>query len=270
MATEYERSKTREVVTEAAVAAVDNEYLVITSRWSGKLARFRVPISAVHAAISVQSGRKRTFKPSRVVETKPPSSLADAARSLANALQLDDEGATELLRDLVREQGLRDSPGHSSLSEHEQEVLRDAGVVLPEFDLPFAERPSVQSKIRRAQIASEALTTAAVAERLHVSPSRVRQRAADRSLFALPSGEHETRRFPTFQFTDDGELPNWGVVARSIPRGTSPVRVEAFLNTPQVDLQDPDGGDPLTPRAWLEHHLDAQRVAGLVAGFSAT
>ncbi|MCT1394454.1 MULTISPECIES: hypothetical protein [Microbacterium] len=154
---------------------------------------------------------------------------------------------------------LEEEPGHSSLTEAELDALRAAGsLVEPENALPVEERPSVLTALRQQDILAEALPTKRVAELLDVTEGRVRQRHGEGTLFAIP-GPGRGLRFPTFQFTDHGELPGWGTVSRALPEGANPVAVEYFLTHAHPDLGDGE----LTPAQWLAAGKPAEPVAAL-------
>ncbi|TCJ23799.1 hypothetical protein E0W80_09580 [Microbacterium sp. PI-1] len=152
-----------------------------------------------------------------------------------------------------------EEPGHSSLTEAELDALRAAGsLVEPQNALRIEERPSVRTALRQQDILAEALTTDEVARLLRVTTSRVRQRHGDGTLFAIP-GPGRGLRFPSFQFTDHGELPGWGTVSRALPEGANPVAVEYFLTHAHPDLGDGE----LTPAQWLAAGKPAEPVAAL-------
>ena len=85
--------------------------------------------------------------------------------------------------------------------------------------------------------------------RLGVTDARIRQRVADRSLFALREGR--VLRLPLFQFGPDGALPGWAVVCRAAPRSLAPIELDRWLHTPHPDLRVGKEEEPVSPREWL-------------------
>jgi hypothetical protein len=108
---------------------------------------------------------------------------------------------------------------------------------------------------------------AAVATRLGVDPTRVRQRLRERTLYGL-RGESRTWRLPRFQFDDAGhEVPHIGQVLRVLPPGLHPRAVEGFLNSPKPELMS--DGEPHTPRDWLLSGGPADPVVALATSLAA-
>ena len=110
------------------------------------------------------------------------------------------------------------------------------------------------------------LTTTEAAERIGVSTARIRQCIHDRSLFALRVGR--AWKLPLFQFTEAGELPGWGEVARVLPRDASPVAVERWMLNPNPDLVAGEDETPMSPRVWLQEGRPAQAVASIAVELS--
>lgn len=121
---------------------------------------------------------------------------------------------------------------------------------------PGGEDPLVEGVASYAALLRSGLTTAAAAARLGVSDARVRQRLADRSLFAVRQGP--AWRLPLFQFGPDGELPGWGLVCAALPEGLSPVALERWLRTRHPDLGE-------APREALLAGRDPRLVAAAAA-----
>jgi hypothetical protein len=96
---------------------------------------------------------------------------------------------------------------------------------------------------------SLALTKSEVREMLGVGASRVRQRVADRSLYAISVGRE--RRFPALQFHDGEMVPGIGEVLKAMPGDLHPVEVGSWLTNPDPDLASGSDGEALSPREWL-------------------
>lgn len=84
---------------------------------------------------------------------------------------------------------------------------------------------------------------------LGIDRSRVSRRISGKTLWAFDL--HGNRRIPRWQFVGGGLLPGLEVIVPAIPRGATPVMVEAFMRTPQPDFEDRTpieylvaGGDP--------------------------
>ena len=151
----------------------------------------------------------------------------------------------------------------SPLSANEERLLRESGAL----GLDDAEEPSLQAGplnivAQYAQLVADASSTETVARRLGVVPSRVRQRVAERSLYALdtPGG----RVFPAFQFDDSGAtLPELGRVLAAIDPSAHPITVERFFFTPTADLESTLATAALSPRDWLLAALPVDDVVVL-------
>ncbi|MEJ7647696.1 MAG: hypothetical protein WKF57_01415 [Nakamurella sp.] len=68
-------------------------------------------------------------------------------------------------------------------------------------------------------------------------------------------------RLPSFQFTDDGELPGWSKVAPHVAPSWHPVAVERFFTSTHVDLVLDDRN--VSPREWLLAGGPPESVAAL-------
>lgn len=105
-----------------------------------------------------------------------------------------------------------------------------------------------------------------VAELLGVSPSRVRHRIAERALYALPARDRK-RRFPRWQFVEDGVLPGLDLVLRELPGDLHPAEVEAFFLRPHAAIPAlREGAESASPREWLASGGDPDVVVD-AAGF---
>jgi hypothetical protein len=149
------------------------------------------------------------------------------------------------------------------LSEAEAEALASVGVDPGAGGAGSA--PVLQAAANHAALAATALPIAEVARRLGVTDGRLRQRVADGSLKAVHGPDGRALRIPAFQLTETGELPGLRLVLRAIRRDLKPIQVAAFFTTPQPDLED-EGGEPMTPVAWLLAGNDPTAVRELAQG----
>lgn len=107
---------------------------------------------------------------------------------------------------------------------------------------------------------ARAATVEEVAAALNVSRARIRQRALERSLYALREGDEW--RFPRWQFDDHGRpIPGIARVVSELPRGVHPVAVWRFLSEPIPDLEISD--QAVSPLQWLRGGGDPEPVAAI-------
>ncbi len=152
--------------------------------------------------------------------------------------------------------------GGTGLTAEERAFLREGGVDPEPKDLGIAD-PLVRGIAEHAAILKTALTTAEVAARLGVTEARVRQRLQKRTLFGV-----ETRqgwRVPSFQLTEEGELPGWSDVAPKLPADISAVELFGWLTIPNADLYVDEEETPVTPLDWLRSGRSPKAVAALAA-----
>jgi hypothetical protein len=110
-----------------------------------------------------------------------------------------------------------------------------------------------------AALVETALSTAEVAGLLGVSESRVRQVTAAHRFVALPG---KPRRYPRWQFTDRGVVPNLDLVLSDLDASLDPVGLWRFFVTPDPDLALE--GVSISPRDWLIAGADPGRVRELL------
>lgn len=167
----------------------------------------------------------------------------------------------ETLRASTRPRAAVD-PGNQ-LTEAELSALRRGGVSASTLKRDRAAgRVVVRTATETAALLARAFTTAEVAARLGVDPSRIRQLLADRQLLAAKAGGEW--RILDLQFGDDGRLvPNLGRVVRALPDGMPVLAAANWLTSPEPDLEV--AGTARSPLEWLAAGGDAERVAALAA-----
>jgi len=148
----------------------------------------------------------------------------------------------------------------SLLSAGEAEALGRAGSLIA---MPaISSRASIATAARTAAVEASALTVREVADMLHRSEVRIRQRLADHSLLGVRVGN--AWRVPAFQFDSGAELPGWDRVMVALPQDVHPLTVARFLDHPHPDL-DIDG-EASSPRQWLRAGADPRPVIEIAAG----
>ncbi|WP_133169347.1 DNA-binding protein [Rhodococcus opacus] len=115
------------------------------------------------------------------------------------------------------------------------------------------------------RLLSTARTSAEVSALLEVDPSRIRQRVADRTLWALK--DQGKWLFPALQFEPDGPRPGLvrglDKILSALPTGLHPLAVEGLLTTPQDQLRD-DEGKPASILHWLRSGGDIATASCVV------
>lgn len=130
-----------------------------------------------------------------------------------------------------------------------------------------ADRAAAGNAAARALMDSTGRTADEVAALLHLAPSTVRRRSADRKLYAYRAGGRLL--FPAWQFNDAGdkEIPSLEAVLAVLPADLHPQSVAGFFLTPQPDLVL--HGSPVSAKAWLEASGNAANVVELARGLAA-
>ncbi|WP_246098156.1 hypothetical protein [Rhodococcus spelaei] len=99
--------------------------------------------------------------------------------------------------------GSRKSPSSPALSEHDAQLLADAGF---ESDPTSATAARVDRDVRMPNLVQNSLSIADAATRLGVTGARIRQRIAEGTLWAFSAGRN--RLLPAAQFTGAGAVPH--------------------------------------------------------------
>jgi len=179
---------------------------------------------------------------------------------------LDDKGidrqAFEMQAVRVIESAWRRPAQHdpaSTFTEIEARLLAQGGLDLSP-GRPQEPDIALRTATALAVIEVEGATVAEVAAALHVSPARIRQRALERTLYAIRVGDEW--RLPRWQFDDDGRpIPGIATVVAALSRGVHPVAVWRFLSEPNPDLEILD--EPVSPLEWLRTGGDPAPVAAV-------
>lgn len=150
----------------------------------------------------------------------------------------------------------------STLTAPEQAALAKGGVKpVSDEDLKVVD---AQVASAYQQLRTSSLSVEAVARRLGVNASRIRQRLANRSLYGLKEGN--TWLLPAFQFYAKTVVPGLEVVARKLPADISALAVARWFSTPNPDLTTRDDDErPLTPLEWLLGGNPPEAAAELAA-----
>ena len=98
-----------------------------------------------------------------------------------------------------------------------------------------------------ARLMATALTTEETRRKLHVDRSRVRQRIAERTLWAIKDSGKWV--LPAVQFDDNGLVRGLDQIIRLVPAGMHPLSVLGLLTSPQPELGE--AGEPVSIVHWL-------------------
>lgn len=157
--------------------------------------------------------------------------------------------------------------GDDELTPAERAVLEEGGLTTAAESPAAADDPLAQSRAAYERLVVTSLSVAEAAERLQVTPRRVRARLAD----AVPSlygfKVRGAWRLPMEQFEGRAALPGWEQVVPVLPRDLHPPEVVQWLTLPNPDLVAGDDDAPLSPRDWLRAGLAPTAVAALAREF---
>jgi hypothetical protein len=152
-------------------------------------------------------------------------------------------------------------PDAASLSDDEA-ALYDAAD-FPEDEHAYA-RVTLEAAGHTARLLSTAYSAREVADLLGVSDSRVRQRRADRTLWAIEDAGGWV--FPALQFENvDGrrrQIRHLDQVLPGIPTDIHPLAIARLLSSAQPDLVV--DGQLVSPLQWLRHGGDVRAVRKIV------
>lgn len=153
-------------------------------------------------------------------------------------------------------------PGAAPLSAQEIEYLHKHGGPIAAVlqDRHPAEARAEQGRVIARRIADTVASSVSIdqaATLLNVDRSRVSHLLKQRGLWGFNLGS--ARRIPRWQITADGQrLPGLDRIVPAIPAAVHPLAVDAFMHTPQAEL------DGQTPGVFLASGGDADVVADLL------
>jgi hypothetical protein len=148
-------------------------------------------------------------------------------------------------------------PDAAALSDDEAELYDAADFA--EDEGAYA-RVTIEAAGHTARLLSTAYSANEVAELLGVSDSRIRQRRANRTLWAIEDAGGWV--FPALQFEGAGgrrrQIRHLDQVLPAVPTDIHPLAVARLLTTVQPDLVV--DGQPVSPLQWLHNGGDVQAV----------
>jgi len=119
--------------------------------------------------------------------------------------------------------------------------------------------PIADTSARFAALLADSADVAEVAEYLAVTRARIRQRAIERTLFAIR--EDQEWRFPRAQFVGGTVLRGLPAVVSALPADLHPVAAWRFLTEPNPDFELVD--TPQSPMSWLQSGGSPEPVAAV-------
>ena len=119
--------------------------------------------------------------------------------------------------------------------------------------------PAADTAARFSALLADSADVAEVATNLRVTRPRVRQRAIERTLFAIR--ENDEWRFPRAQFVDGKPLRGLSAVVSALAADLHPVAAWRFLSEPSPDLELI--GVPVSPMTWLLSGGSPEPVAAI-------
>ncbi len=140
-----------------------------------------------------------------------------------------------------------------SFTPKEEVALSSAGVRL-RTDAPDC-APLAGVAARLATIHAGSIPLKDAAALLGVPPSRLRERIAARTFYALHRPGDRGWVIPAFQFASATELAGFAQVVPALRADIHPVELERFLMLPQPDLEDASG-EAMCPYRWLAEGRD--------------
>lgn len=187
--------------------------------------------------------------------------------SIMSALPDDQTGRTErvarrLVRDLIS--GAEEAQGTVSLLTDEQAGAlaafgADVSAPLTATEM-LASAPHRAGLLAKTQLVVSGLSVESVAEHLGVTVETVRGRIEAGTLATISDPLDGSSLIPSFQLTEDGELPHLQALLQR-GRGTlTPGAIQGIMTSSQ------DETDGMSPVEWLKTGGDPARVAIVLAG----
>lgn len=168
------------------------------------------------------------------------------------------ELVVEALRHVMSTPVVEDAAGQ--LTSADAKELRAIGLD-PEAARGAAGPAAARSAATMTALLAGSLTVDETAERLHVTPGRVRQMLADRSLIGIRAGTGW--RIPAYQLDGDRPVRNLRPVLQATPASLHPIALLRWLTSPDPALAIEDRA--VSPREWLAAGGDPAPVAALAA-----
>ena len=141
----------------------------------------------------------------------------------------------------------------------EREALKGSGFLLKPA---LKSDPLANTVIKYAAIRERSLSSRAAGERLGLSPSRIYQMTADRSLYSFLVGRY--RYIPDFQLDGKCLVANIAVVNKSLRPGLHPVEFYNWYHLPHTGLfLESKTERTRSPLDWLKSGQDVKRLIDL-------
>lgn len=156
----------------------------------------------------------------------------------------------------VLEKALTDT-NLSEVTKAEKAAFAAAGIQLADSSLETAST-IIAGAATSQRLYDSALTVEQAAQKLGVTPGRIRQRISAGVLAVVR--RREGYLLPAWQFYDEGVVPHLKQVL-SVADDVHPVTLQGFMTTPNPDLEL--DGDIVSPRGWLITGGKPDRVADL-------
>ena len=144
-------------------------------------------------------------------------------------------------------------PSRTELTDAEIAMLGRAGVDLDEW--PDDMDPMLDYATEFAAIRATSLTPAELAQKLGITPVRLRQMIREGSLYAIRIDGR--LHVPVYQLAEQALVPNIGRVNQALA-DLDPVSVQRWITTTDPDLQD------MTPLHWLKAGRQVNAVLKVV------
>lgn len=147
----------------------------------------------------------------------------------------------------------------STFTAEESTILEQGGLDLAPMR-PGEPDVQLRTATSLAVMEVKAAPVAEVATALSVTRARIRQRAVERTMYAVRVDDEW--RFPRWQFDDAGQpLPGLGGVVSAFPLDVHPVAIERFMSEPSPDLEILD--EAVSPIEWLRSGGDPEPIAAV-------
>ena len=176
--------------------------------------------------------------------------------------EVDDDELLAALDELLGAHAQAGDP--SMLNEADEALLAEhGGIARP--GPRRTDQAVARTAARATTMAATSVTTAELAARLGVHPSRVRHQLSEGHLYAVRAGRQN--RYPAWQLVDGARpLPGLRAVLAALPDDLHPLEVEGFATTAAPELEI--DGRPCSPVEWLAGGGAVEAVVALAAGLA--